>query len=126
LIVCYVCGTVLLRTVEFVWNKSVTLIYVRVRGAPKKIFGWLRNITNSTGIRLAAKKFGGGVAQVNKIWRGGARRRRRGLYEYSSKLNCLSSHCISYRYIYSQFGELLSLSSVNDVKAALAQAHHIM
>ena len=32
---------------------------VRVRGAPKlrrKIFGWLRNITNLAGIRLAAKK----------------------------------------------------------------------
>jgi len=46
--------------------------------ASKKIFGWLRNITNSAGIRLAAKKFGRGAAQVNKIRRGGARRRRRG------------------------------------------------
>jgi len=27
--------------------------------APKKIFGWLRNIINSAGIRLAAKKIGG-------------------------------------------------------------------
>jgi len=50
-----------------------------VHGAPKKTFGWLRNITYSAGIRLAAKKFGGGAAHVNKIRRGGARRRRRGL-----------------------------------------------
>jgi len=57
----------------------VTLIYVRVRGAPKTMFGWLRNITNSAGIRLVANEFGGGAAQVNKIRRGGARRRRMGL-----------------------------------------------
>jgi len=50
-----------------------------VRGVPKKIFGCLRNITNSAGLRLATKKFGGGVAQVNKIWRGGARWRHMGL-----------------------------------------------
>jgi len=45
----------------------------------EKIFDWLRNITNSAGIRLATKKFGGGTARVDKIRRGGTRRRRRGL-----------------------------------------------
>ena len=52
------------------------------RNCAEKIFGWLKNITNSAGIRLAAKKFGGGAAQVNKIWCGGARRRRRGLINW--------------------------------------------
>jgi len=46
------------------------------RNCAEKIFGWLRNITNSAGTRLAEKQFGGGMEQVNKIWCGGARWRQ--------------------------------------------------
>jgi len=51
----------------------------RILNSAGKIFGWLRNITNSAGIRLSRKKFGSGAAHVKIIRRGGAWRRRRGL-----------------------------------------------
>jgi len=35
--------------------------------APKKIFGWLRNITNSAGIRLAAKKSAAARRRLTKF-----------------------------------------------------------
>ena len=56
-----------MRTLDFVWSKPVTLIYIRVSGAPK--LHWKN-------IRLAVKyyKFGWDSASRKKI-----RRRRRGL-----------------------------------------------
>jgi len=42
------------------------------RNCAEKIFGWLKNITNSAGIRLATKKFGSGTAQVNTAHGGSA------------------------------------------------------
>jgi len=43
---------------------------LRVRGTPKlcqKKFGWLRNITNSAGIRLAAKKLAAAQCRLIKF-----------------------------------------------------------
>ena len=53
-----VCGSVPLRTLDFVRSKAVTDLHVpsSVPKLRQKIFDWLRNITNSAGIRLATKK----------------------------------------------------------------------
>jgi len=60
----------------------VALIYVRVRGAPKlrrKNIQLAKKYYKLGWNLVSHKKFGGSVAQVNKIRPGGARRWRRGL-----------------------------------------------
>jgi len=42
------------------------------RNCAEKVFGWLTSFTNSAGIRLSHKNYGGGAALSIKCRRGGA------------------------------------------------------